>query len=319
MINFLDSIYYKIEDRYNILSKFKYYAILRLIVVGFVNLFTPLYYFFTKDNPKYSITEINSVNQSKSKIIVTLTTFPSRIDRVWLVVETILRQTVKPDLVVLWLSKEQFTSEKDLPSILLSQIKRGLEIRFVDEDLKSYKKYYFCLKKYPKDIIITIDDDIFYRSHMVEDLLKFHCKYDKSIIAHYANLMSYNGSELKPYVKWVRPSGFSRADNLFFGSGGGTLFPPNSLYKDVLEKKLFLRLAPHGDDIWLNAMCRLSGTKIVKTGYRSNHLPVKFISNFNLSSINNGHGHNDIQLNNVIKYYSEILNVNPFSFTDIPT
>ena len=33
----------------------------------------------------------------EQKIIVSLTTFPKRIDSVWITIETLLRQTVKPD------------------------------------------------------------------------------------------------------------------------------------------------------------------------------------------------------------------------------
>ena len=41
----------------------------------------------------------------KPKIIVSLTSIPSRIHLTHLVIESILRQTVLPDKIVLWLSK----------------------------------------------------------------------------------------------------------------------------------------------------------------------------------------------------------------------
>lgn len=42
------------------------------------------------------------------KIIVSLTSFPGRIHLVHKTIQTILLQSVKPDLIELWLAKEQF-------------------------------------------------------------------------------------------------------------------------------------------------------------------------------------------------------------------
>ena len=53
---------------------------------------------------------------------------------------------------------------KDIPDNLLGYYnKKQLEIIFVEEDLRSHKKYYYAFKEYQNDIIITIDDDIFIR------------------------------------------------------------------------------------------------------------------------------------------------------------
>lgn len=46
--------------------------------------------------------------KSGEEIIVSLTTFPARISTVWITIETIFRQEVMPDRIVLWLAKEQF-------------------------------------------------------------------------------------------------------------------------------------------------------------------------------------------------------------------
>src|SRR5690606_39648084 len=41
------------------------------------------------------------------KIIVSFTTFPKRIDSIWKVIECMLRQTVRPDKVMLYLSRSE--------------------------------------------------------------------------------------------------------------------------------------------------------------------------------------------------------------------
>ena len=51
------------------------------------------------------------------KIIVSLTTYPGRIDIVHKTIITLLQQTMKPDEVILWLAEEQFPDKK-LPKSL---------------------------------------------------------------------------------------------------------------------------------------------------------------------------------------------------------
>ena len=115
----------------------------------------------------------------EQKIIVSLTTFPKRIDSVWITIETLLRQTVKPDEVILWLAKQQFDDLNVLPQKLLDLQRRGLTIRFCD-DLRSHKKYFYVMQEYPKDIIVLVDDDMFYPKDTINKLIKMHKKYQYS-------------------------------------------------------------------------------------------------------------------------------------------
>ena len=55
-------------------------------------------------------------------------------------IKTLLKQTVKPDKVVLWLAEEQFPQkENELPSELLELQNFGLTIKWCT-DIRSYKK-----------------------------------------------------------------------------------------------------------------------------------------------------------------------------------
>ena len=67
-----------------------------------------------------------------------------------MVIETILSQSIKPDKVILYLSKVQFPRlEDDLPDSLLHMKASGLDIRFVEGDIRSHKKYYYVMQAYP--------------------------------------------------------------------------------------------------------------------------------------------------------------------------
>src|SRR5690606_16598971 len=102
----------------------KFYALQRFIVMILANSIIPLYFRISGllNRRSYAL-----ANNNSNDLIVSLTSFPARIDRLWLVVECILRQSYKPDRIILWLSKEQFTTVNELPKSLLEQRSRGLE------------------------------------------------------------------------------------------------------------------------------------------------------------------------------------------------
>ena len=103
---------------------------------------------------------------------------------------------------------------------------------------------------------------------------------------------------------------------MFFGSGGGTLFPPGVFYKDILNKDIFKSLCFQADDIWLNTMIRLNGSKILVSGYGQgmSPLPVLNRKDVSLASLNVDENQNDIQLSLVREYYMQQLDVDPFYF-----
>jgi len=311
MIDFFDRIYTKIENKNQFLTKIKYYGLLRFLIKITVNGLVPILFLLTKNNKKHYL--LKTETKESPLVIVSLTSFPARIKRVWLVVETILRQTHKPDKIILWLSKEQFPALEILPPRLLDQQKRGLEIRLVDGDLKSHKKYYYTLHEFPDDIMITIDDDIFYRSKMIEDLYEYSCRFTKNVIAQYCKQMKWKENRLSPHITWpIKYEEIINSDNLFFGSGGGTLFPPHSFYPYVLNEELFISLTPTADDVWLNTMCKLNQTKVTQTIYHTDRLPVLNKEKMSLASVNNGRSQNDIQLNAVREYFIKKKSVDPY-------
>ncbi|MCQ2744694.1 MAG: glycosyltransferase family 8 protein, partial [bacterium] len=85
-----------------------------------------------KNVTEYGLT----VNKRHPQLIVSLTSFPERIDKIDKTINTLLNQTIKPDKLILWLAYEQFPNrENDLPENLLKLKNYGLEIMWC-EDLK---------------------------------------------------------------------------------------------------------------------------------------------------------------------------------------
>lgn len=254
----------------------------------------------------------NCHSYTEKKVIVSFTSFPGRIDKVWIVVKCLLRQTVRPDKIVLWLSKEQF-KDVPMPGNLREQMNDIFEIRMVNNDYRSHKKYCYAFKEFRDDIVILIDDDIFYPSTMIEDLLDAMKEHSGTVICRYGSEMGYNADgKLLPFNKWWNEKmASSDSNNFFLGTGGGSLFLPKLLVNTVADTELATRLTPFADDIWINAMIRMSSlpTYKIKCGLL---LQVTDQQKIALKKQNAYEGQNDIQFSKIIEYFMNEKKINPF-------
>lgn len=310
MVNFFDKLYSSIVSKNAFLDKIRFYSVLRVIVRTTANIVLPIYFKLTAGNSDYMLIP---TDKKEGRLIVSLTSFPTRINKLWMVIETILRQTKKPDMIILWLSEEQFPKLESLPKNLLKLQSRGLKIELRPNDLRSHKKYYYTLTEYPNDIMITVDDDIIYRNDALKTMIWYMKSYPQCVISNYSHKMKWNDDCLMSYVEWQ--GNISKEyieDDLFFGSGGGTLFPIGSLSKEVLNDKISMKICEKADDVWLNAMCRINKTRIVKTNYYSVILPVLSKKNETLC-LTNLQGGNDKQIQAIRAYLIQKFGQDPFA------
>lgn len=242
----------------------------------------------------------------QSEIIVSLTTYSKRIYEVYLVIESLFHQTIKPYKIILWLSKDEFNYD-DLPIVLKNQQDRGLDIRFCD-DLKSYKKLLPTLKEYRNHTIVTVDDDFVYPYDFIENLVKTQRKYPKSVCYFRGTRIAIRNGRIQPYVQWNESEEEYIPSLLNFATGaGGILYPVGCFNASVFDENLIFKLAPCADDIWFKAM-----TLINNIGYVKVHIPMafedKFISLNNMQDIalyhnNVDQNQNDIQIQAVFEYF----------------
>ncbi len=260
-----------------------------------------------------SVTERGiSDEDRKEYVVVTLTSYPKRIETVYKVINTLLSQTYKPDKVILWLAPEQFPNKYvDLPKTLLDLCQYGLTIDWY-HDIKSFKKLVPALLEYPNALLVTADDDIYYPPDWLEKLVVAHKKYPYCVLCHSSHKIRVNNyGMIEPYKNWrfgafqLKPS----FDLLQVGYGG-VLYAPNSLHKDVLKEELFMNLCPYADDIWFWAMAVLNGTQIkVIDNHIKNFNSVYETDNSEALSVQNmmEGNRNDLQLKNVVSYYSQLM------------
>jgi hypothetical protein len=192
--------------------------------------------------------------------VVSLTSYPARINSVHVVVRSLLAQSVQPIKIVLYLSMDQFAN-LDVPQSLRALESELFEVRMVPGDWRSYKKLLPALEDFSDLPIVTADDDTIYPRLWLEQLYTAHEADRGSILAHRATQIVLTApGEFASYESW--PWATTKSDpTLTFATGaGGILYPVGGLHENVREYALAARLAPTADDIWFKAMALLAGT-----------------------------------------------------------
>lgn len=252
---------------------------------------------------------VNKSESREEKVIVSLTSYGRRVSAVLpYTIISLLRQTYKPDMILLWLDAEHWNDDR-LPKRLKALRKYGLTIRYC-EDIKSYKKLIPTLEMYPDDIIVTCDDDLFYRENMLERLVQEYQKNPHRIYTHRAHRIRFTkAGKLMPYNDWEDEITGVVGHGVFPTGGGGCLYKRSLLHTDICRKDLFMRLAPMADDVWFYFMEALRGTVryvLPENGYV--YIPLdtfyqRFHKGTSLASTNCKESQNDTQIRNVMEYY----------------
>ncbi len=209
-----------------------------------------------------------SEEKSAQEVVISLTSYPARMQTTWLAIESLLRQEIKPNRIVLNLFEEEFPDKK-LPVPIEAQIKRGLEINWCPDNLKVYLKIIPTIQKYPEALIVAVDDDVIYPANFLKDLLAGHAKYPNSMIARVVKKIVVKENKVLPVSQWRFSDlwiaeEMSPSHDLVIEGSGGILLPPHVLHKDFLKKELFMTLCPTYDDIWFYAMTVINGGTVAK-------------------------------------------------------
>ena len=131
-----------------------------------------------------------------------------------------------------------------------------------------------------------------------------HTLYPGCIISNIKKQFAYDANgNLLPYVRWKRNRKSYIHKNLIQIGVGGVLYPPFCLDKEVLNDILFMDLCPLADDVWLNFMARIKGTRIVQSNMKILPLPIKSNTS-SLCSVNMFKGMNDKQIDKLRSYFS---------------
>ena len=232
-----------------------------------------------------------NTSDRRERIIVSLTSYPDRIGLVSKAVITILNQKAfKPDVVELWLAKEQFPGgTHDLPEALTKLTDYGLDICWC-EDLKSYKKLIPALKKHPDEIIVTADDDAYYSRRWLEILYKSYLQDPTSIHCHRATPFFFENTirTIKDGRHYHKGSSYL---NMQVGCAG-VLYPSGTFGTEVFDKSIYMALTPTSDDIWFWLMAVRAG-KRVRVAKNNQPLPIPILGTSVISKLTDINDHGD--------------------------
>lgn len=308
IVDFFDRLRLWGFKRNRVLERLRIYGAINTTVSILANLTIPIVYRITSGRSKYAIkTSVKGAN-NLPLLIVSLTSFPKRFPTLYLVIETLLRQTKKPDRIILYLTAAQVPSIEHLPKRLLALRKRGLEIRLCPDEIRSHTKYFYAMQEFPDDIVVTVDDDLFYRSDLIETLLRHHLDHPRHIIANWVKLISHDTNQ---YCWWPDVTERPQASGRFLLLGvSGVLYPPHSLHPDTFSVNNIKALSLTADDVWLSAMALRQGTPIYYTHYRYNHLPVHIRNNETLISGN--YVRNQQCVDAINTHYASLCEERPF-------
>lgn len=247
--------------------------------------------------------KLKMINKSEIPVIVSLTSIPSRLNIVDIVIRSILNQEVRPQKILLWLNTDLKNS---IPKKLKKLEGDIFEIRYSELNC-SHRKLIHTLELYANTIIITCDDDLIYHPTWLKSIYNEHKKNSEVIIANQIRHISYDAKDgsLLPYKKWKKTSEVKTNTKAVLPIGaGGILYPPNTLSSKTTDKDLFLKLTPKADDLWFKAMALLEGTQsILSNTPVPTPIPILGSQAQSLKKVNVDEDKNREQWNNVSIYF----------------
>lgn len=227
-------------------------------------------------------------------LVLSLTSIPSRIGTLHIVLESLFRQDMMPDRIILVLSGPEFPGGAgSLPESVRDFTRYGLEIVFLPLDIKCHKKYSHTLRACADACVITVDDDCWYPRATVRRLVSLHSTHPDCVVA---NLLRVIDTEhFHEYHTWKRPAtAFGPSHEALAIGVGGVLYPKHfaeacleSGY-DIFDSEVFGRLAPYADDLWLKANEIASGIKVAGGGPFTRPITIPGSQKEALRSVNKG-------------------------------
>jgi hypothetical protein len=272
-----------------------------------------------ENNPKFSILvekyflltyffKRNGIRKD-ANFIISLTTIENRFSKTWVTIECMLRQKVRSRKIVLWVD---FDINLDaLSRIQSSQLKRGLEIRKI-EDIGPHTKYFYAFQEFKELKVITVDDDVIYPSFLTKDLIDLNRRNKESICCTNAITIEKNNGRLTPYNSWSVVRNWKTEEERFdlipLGVGGvlydPLVFPDSTFDKEEIKSKCL-----KADDIWLRMQSLSQNISVVRSlKYNYKFPTVSNTQEIALLKENVGESKNDQYLSHFQDCYLKVSN-----------
>ena len=240
------------------------------------------------------------INVKKDKrIVVSLSTLPSRIKNIDKVIKSILKNKIKPD--VIYINIPKYSKREKREYIIPDKIKNIeiVKINIIDEDYGPITKLYPTLLKEidPETIIICIDDDKEYDKNLIKHLLSVSKKYPKDCVC----ISGWNYLNLGFYALPVSIGLNNIIKNVdILQCYNGVLYK-RKFFEDDFKNIIKCKECLTTDDILISKYLKYKNINIKSVPYNFKHKDIENKGEFKLGNIN-------IQNNNWIKCINKIIN-----------
>lgn len=248
-----------------------------------------------------------------NKVVISLTSYPARFQSLCLTLLSLSAQTVKPDIIVIWVSnddKDDFLAYEPLKQLI---DKFKINVGYVP-NWRSYKKLIPALLKFPDAYVVTADDDLYYWPTWLEELTSEVVASPNDVVAHRIHRVVFDAcQDPLPYLVWPKVITDKQASLANFPTtGGGVIFPPRCFNEGVRDIDLALELCPHSDDIWFYFWLLLSRKLVRATGSPNKEVGWPIAQSSSLWSTNSKGG-NDTALLRMLQRFGQVWSNDPVS------
>lgn len=199
------------------------------------------------------------------KIILSMATMPCRKDRLIENLPSIYSQSCDFDILILNVNNN-VTSEDMNWYYELTHTYDKMIVNKCEDKWKSCNKLLPTLEMYPDDIIITIDDDVFYPKDCIKELIIQYKKTSDCIIAHEINPLKITNNKIN-YINGYDIKLKQKEWGKYLT--GCALFPPHVFDNTDLydyDKMLYCTEGTH-DELWFWVNSTLNGVQCIGLNY----------------------------------------------------
>lgn len=235
--------------------------------------------------------------------VVSMTSWRPRLPDLPLVLLSLLRQSVRPSLIYVWLAPSDLGLIN--PSVMGRFLANGVRFETC-EDLGPHKKWLPMIERGSRDPFIICDDDILYPRDWLECLISEDR--DDAYIGVRCHRIQRDACGMPlSYEKWNRDVAWEAfpSSDLFITGCGGAIIHPDRISNEFRDREAIFEKCPKADDIWLKAAHAAAGIRCYKTRYSFPCLEIPGTGVTSLMQTNVDAGGNDCQLTAVKQWLQQ--------------
>ena len=203
-------------------------------------------------------------------ISLNLTTTAGRLDVCSATIWSLIHQSILPDKIFLWVSKDPYMADTGISSDPLwvsevNNIRDIVRVRYV-ENTGPYRKIFPALKEASdNDILIYADDDVIYGYNWLELLLSsFYESNSEFAVASRIRIMHKNFlGYYQSYNKYsILTNNKVCTDDFIITGVGGCVLKRKMINCDLINDDSYLKVAPKTDDLWISKILKISGSSV---------------------------------------------------------